>query len=262
MNGNKITFDIQGHVALIGINRPEKRNAFEIDMYVEMAKAFGELNKNPELRCGLLFAEGEHFTGGLDLVQWAAMFSEGKFPPLPEGAVDPFGLDEDNRLCKPMVMALQGICYTVGFELLLACDIRVAASNIRLSQLEVKRGIYAVGGATVRLFQEIGWGNAMRYLLTGDEINAQEAYRLGLIQEITDVGKQFDRAMEIASNISIQAPLAVQATLLSARRAKIKGDKAALESLLVDLIPIVKSEDAKEGVMSFIERRPANFKGR
>lgn len=76
-------------------------------------------------------------------------------------------------------MAAQGICYTIGFEMLLTTDVRVAASNLRLAQIEVKRGIYPVGGATVRMFQEIGWANAMRYLLTGDEITAQEAYRLG-----------------------------------------------------------------------------------
>ncbi|HRX21089.1 MAG TPA: enoyl-CoA hydratase-related protein, partial [Syntrophomonadaceae bacterium] len=101
----------------------------------------------------------------------------------------------------------------------------------------------------------------MRYILTGDEINAEEAYRLGLVQAITEPGKQFDKALEFAVKISKQAPLAVQAALKSARIARIQGAKAAIERFLPDLMPIMKSQDAAEGVQAFIERREANFKG-
>ena len=114
---------------------------------------------------------------------------------------------------KPMVMAAQGICYTIGLELMLAMDIRVASSDTRFGQIEVRRGIYPVGGGTVRLYGEIGWGNAMRYLLTGDEIPAAEALRLGLVQEVTEPGSEFERALEIAERIARQAPLGVQASL-------------------------------------------------
>ncbi|HOR93369.1 MAG TPA: enoyl-CoA hydratase-related protein, partial [Spirochaetota bacterium] len=157
---------------------------------------------------------------------------------------------------------LQGICFTVGWELMLATDVRIAATTVRLAQIEVKRGIYPVGGATVRLFEEIGWGNAMRYLLTGDEMNAQEAYRLGLVQEVVEPGKQLERAIEIATVIAKQAPLGVRAILKSARLSRVEGAKAALERLLPDLLPIMKSEDAQEGVRAFIERREAAFKGK
>jgi enoyl-CoA hydratase len=160
-----------------------------------------------------------------------------------------------------MIMAAQGICYTIGLELMLAMDIRVAASDARFGQIEVRRGIYPVGGATVRLHREIGWGNAMRYLLTADEIGAAEAWRLGLVQDVTEPGRQFDRALEIAEKISRQAPLGVQASLLSARRARSEGDKAAIARLLPDLVPIMKSEDAAEGIRSFVERREGRFKG-
>ncbi|MCP3924673.1 MAG: crotonase/enoyl-CoA hydratase family protein [Desulfobacterales bacterium] len=258
---SKINVYTENNVQMIGINRPEKRNAFDLNMYGDIALAYGELNENPDLRCGLLYAEGDHFTGGLDLTEWAPLFSEGRFPDLPAGSIDPLGLDEDNRLKKPVVVAVQGLCYTIGIELILATDIRVASKDTIFSQLEIKRGIYPVGGATVRMIQEIGWGNAMRYLLTADEITADEAYRVGLVQELTKPGSQKDKAMEIATTISKMAPLGVQATLASARLTKSKGDKAAIERLLPDLLPIMKSEDFKEGIQSFIERREANFKG-
>lgn len=262
MSNHLVSVEKEGCVLLIGMNRPDKRNALSLDMYWELAAAYGRLHNDPELRCGLLFAHGDHFTAGLDLVQWAPVFAGGKFPDIPEEMIDPFGLDEDKRLSKPLVMAVQGICYTIGFEMLLCTDVRIAASDLRLGQIEVKRGIYPVGGATVRMYQEIGWANAMRYLLTGDEITAQEAYRMGLVQQVVDPGQQFQAALDLAVRISKQAPLGVQAALRSARIARRDGNKAALERLFPDIMPIMNSEDAREGVQAFMERREANFKGR
>jgi len=262
MNEKKITVERRGPVLLVGLNRPGKMNAFDVEMYRELAEALGELHRDGGLRCGLLFAHGKHFTAGLDLPQWAPFFSEARFPELPAGACDPFGLDETKRVGKPVVMAAQGICYTIGLELMLSMDIRVAAPDVRFGQIEVRRGIYPVGGATVRLHREIGWGNAMRYLLTGDEIPAAEALRLGLVQELAEPGRQIDRALEIAETIARQAPLGVQASLKSARRTRTGGERAAIERLLPDLAPLMKSEDAAEGVRSFVERREARFKGR
>ena len=261
MNKGKIVVEEDGHVLKIEIHRPEKFNAFDLDMYRDLGLAYSELHNNPNLRCGLLVAEGEHFTAGLDLKEWAPLFGQGRFPDLPENAIDPLGLDTEKRLGKPMVMAVQGLCYTIGIELLLATDIRVAASNTRFGQIEIKRGIYPVGGATVRLMNEIGWGNAMRYLLTADVISAEEAFRMGLVQELTEPGQQINKALEIATTISKQAPLGVRATLASARIARTQGEDAAIARLLPDLMPIMESEDCKEGVQSFIERREADFKG-
>ncbi len=175
------------------------------------------------------------------MVKWFEVFSNGSFPSLPESSRDPFGLDQQRVLGKPLaIIAVQGICYTVGLELMLATDIRVASSNTRFGQIEVKRGIYPVGGATIRLQQEVGWGNAMRYLLTGDEISAEDAYRIGLIQEVTAPGEQFKRALTLAETICEQAPLGVQATLRSAHITRQEGTEKAISRLLPDLQPIME----------------------
>ena len=261
MSKSKISVEENGHVLMIGLNRPEKRNAFDLEMYRDLSLAYGELHQNSNLRCGLLFAQGDHFTAGLDLNEWAPLLSKGRFLDLPENSIDPLGLDDENKLSKPLVIAVQGVCLTIGIELLLATDIRVAAIDTKFAQLEIKRGLYPVRGGTVRLMQEVGWGNAMRYLLTADEISAEEAFRIGLVQELTEPGKQIDRALDIATTISKQAPLGVKATLTSARLARTQGEKSAIARLLPDLIPIMESEDFKEGIQSFIERREAKFKG-
>ncbi len=262
MGSTKVSIEKNDHVLMITLNRPEKLNAFDLEMYRDLSLAYGELHQDPDLRCGLLVARGDHFTSGLDLGEWAPYFGQGRFPELPEKAIDPLGLDLDNRLSKPMVMAVQGRCLTIGLELLLATDIRVAAEDTRFGQIEIKRGIYPVGGATVRLLQEIGWGNAMRYLLTADEINAREALRLGLVQAVTPPGNQIDEARAIAATIARQAPLGVQATLASARLARRDGESAAIARLLPDLVPMMQSTDVKEGLQSFLERRDAKFTGR
>lgn len=261
MRGEHTIIETQGNVLLMGLNRPKKINAFTLDMFYDLAEAFGELDSNSDLRCGLLYAVGNHFSSGLDLPEWGDVFRNNNRVMAPN-MVDPYGLVEESRCKKPMVMACQGICYTFGIELLLACDVRVAASDLRLGQLEVKRGIFPIGGATVRMFREIGWGNAMRYLLTGDEMSGAEAYRLGLIQELVEPGQQFDRALAIAEKIAKASPLGVQAALASARKARDYGDRAAAATLREDIRPLMESEDSKEGLRAFKERREPIFQGK
>lgn len=255
-----ITREIQGHIFVVGIHRATKMNAFTWNMLCDLSRAFGEYEADDILRCAVVYAAGDNFTSGLDLADVAPHVSNGE-PYFGPGGIDPWGI-HGHRLTKPLILAVQGRCYTLGTELSLAADIVVAAENTRFAQLEVKRGIFPFGGATIRLPRTAGWGNAMRYLLTGDEFSALDAYRFGLVQEIAETGLQFERAFDIAQRIAAQAPLAVKATISLARAAIDEGFHSGTNSIMPELHKIMKTEDATEGVMSFVERRPANFKGK
>jgi enoyl-CoA hydratase len=254
----RITVETREHLLLIGLNRTAKRNAFDLQMYAELAQAYGSYERDPQLRCAVLYAHGDHFAGGIELPQWAPFFRDGRMPPLPAGAIDP--LMREQSLGKPLVIAVQGWCLTIGLELLLAADIRVAADNTRFAQIEIKRGIYPIGGATVRLVQELGWGNAMRILLTGDEFGSEQAYRLGLVQEVAPAGEQLERAIDIATTIARQSPVGVRATLASARLARQDGERVAFARMLIDLQAAMATDDAVEGLNAFLERREPRFK--
>jgi enoyl-CoA hydratase len=164
---------------------------------------------------------------------------------------------------KPVVAAAHGWCMTLGIELLLAADIRVASADTRFCQMEVRRGIYPFGGATIRLPQQTGWGNSMRWLLTGDEFDAAEALRIGLVQEVaTDAAEAQATARAIAHTIADRAaPLGVRAVLASAHTARIEGDGAATDRLRPEMTRLFGNADAAEGVQSFVERREARFGG-
>jgi enoyl-CoA hydratase len=259
MSTGRIQLERRGHVLLIGLDRAAKRNAFDLALWDALCRAYGTLDRDPELRVGVLHALGDHFTGGLDLPQWAPVFASGKFP-IPDDGVDPLGLV--SRVGKPIVGAVQGICLTIGIELLLATDIRVAARSTRFAQIEIKRGIYPVGGATLRFPREVGWANAMRWLLTGDELDATEAHRLGLVQDVTEHGEQLARAVAIAEVIATQAPLGVYATLAAARHALADNEATAAARLLPDLAPLLASDDMQEGLRAFAERRAGEFRGK
>lgn len=256
----RITFERVGRVARIGLNRAAKRNAFDLLMLRELAQAITEYEDDRELWCAVLFAHGDHFTAGLELNEVGPAVASGA-PFFPEGLVDPLGLQARKRE-KPLVTAVQGYCLTIGIELLLASDIRLAADTTMLGQIEIKRGIMPFGGATIRMPAITGWGNAMRYLLTGDMFDAAEARRIGLVQEVVPAAELLEEAMGIAARVAAQAPLGVRATIASARHAMAAGEAAEAAKLLERTRAIMVSEDAAEGVRSFVERREAVFKGR
>lgn len=255
-----VTREIRGHVFLIGLNRPAKKNAFTLAMLRELSAAIGEYEANPELRVAVIHAHGDNFTAGLDLMDVAPAMSGGQGIVL-DGAYDPLGVHGKART-KPMICAVQGLCLTIGIELMLAADINVVADNTVMAQIEIKRGIFPFGGANQRWVAASGWGNAMRYLLTADELDAATAYRIGIAQEVVPVDQVLPRALALAETIAAQAPLAVAATLRSARLGVEQGVTAAFEDLTPTIKKLMVTEDAAEGVMSFMQRRPAVFKGR
>lgn len=255
-----VTLDRDGHVLLMGLNRVDKRNAFDMAMLRELSLAYGELDRDPELRCGVVFAHGEHFTAGLDLLDVGPNITADGFP-VPDGGLDFTGLYTE-PVSKPVVVAVQGRCLTLGIEIALAADVRVAARDARFAQIEVKRGIMPFGGATIRMVRDFGWGNAMRYLLTADEFDAEEAFRIGLVQQVVEPGEQLEAALAVARIIAAQAPLGVQASLRNARLAAREGPAAAAARLFPELSALMQTEDAREGLQSFIERRDGEFQGR
>jgi len=258
---DRITVERDGHVLLIGVNRPEKRNAFDLSTIEQLAVAYDRLAAERSLRVGVLFGHGDHFSAGLDLGEVGPAVAErGPHALAGPGRYDPFGVWGE-QIPKPVVMAVQGIAFTLSIELALASDIVIAADDVRFRQLEIARGIMPFGGATFRAPTQLGWGNAMRYLLTADEFGAEEAIRIGLVQEIVSAGTQLDRATEVASVIAAQAPLGVQATLANARVARAAAERAAVQHLRETVPPVLRSADAAEGVSSFLERRSGNFTG-
>lgn len=250
----------EGPILLIGIDRIPKLNGFSEIMLRELARAYGAMEREPDIRCGVLYAEGPNFTAGLQLDKVAPLLAQGG-PLFPENEVDPVCLRPPLR-SKPLVAAVQGICFTLGIELMLAADFVIAADDCRFAQVEVKRGIMAYQGATIRLPERAGTGNALRYLLTGDEFDAPTALRLGLVQEVVPTGRQLGRAVELAAIIAAQAPLAVAATLTSVRQAILEGPGAAAADLDATQARLMSTADAEEGARSFVEHRIAKFKGR
>ena len=256
--GGRVRSERHGRILKIIIDNPAKKNAFVPAMMTQLAAAMTELDRDPDLWVGVLCAEGDHFTAGLDMPKF---FGPGAEPDrTPADHIDPFGLR--NQCRKPVVTAVQGICFTVGIEMALAGDIIVAAEGSRFCQMEAKRGIAPLGGAHFRFLSRAGWGNAMYHLMLCDEFGAEEAFRIGLVQEVTPVGRQVERAMEIAGIIAGNAPLGIQVTKEAGRKFIEAGEQAA-----IDIVPTIRQRvmgtaDAAEGIQSFIERRAAVFQGR
>lgn len=251
---------LEGHVFTIGLARPAKRNAFTTAMLRDLAAAYTAFEDAPDARVALLWAEGDHFTGGLDLAEVgpAVARGDGLFP---SDGVDPLDL-VGRRRTKPVVCAVQGTCFTIGIELMLAADITIAAASTRFAQMEVRRGIMPFGGATLRFPAVAGWPRAMKHLLTGDDFTAADALAMGLVLEVVPDGMQHDAALTLARRIAERAPLAVQATRTNALIAREQGDAAARAALMAAARPLFATADAMEGVRSFIERREARFTGK
>ena len=254
---------LDGQILLIGIHRPAKRNGWTPPMFRQLAEAYTRLDDEPGLRVGVLHAFGDHFTAGLDLPAMVEYLRSGQ-KVVPPGLVEPydFGMPGYRRRSKPMLVAVQGICYTVGIELMLGADIVLAADDCRFSQMEVQRGIMATGGATLRMAERAGVGNALLHLLSADVFDSAEALRCNFVQRVVPRPELLDATLALARQIAAQAPQAV----IETRRNVLKAIELGQAAAVADFIPVqarlAASEDAAEGVRAFVEKRPARCSGR
>jgi enoyl-CoA hydratase len=263
----KVTQD--NHILMIGLNRPEKRNALNSEMFRGLSAAYTTLCDDPELRCGVLYSEADLFTSGLDLQDMAPVLldQEGLRILTEENQVDPFnwasaGARRGRMRTKPVITAINGRCFTAGIELALSTDIVVADENVVFAQTEVRRGLIPLGGAIERFVTRFGWGNAMRYLLSGDSFDAAEALRIGLVQEVVATGGARARAVDLAVRIASAAPIGVRGVLANAIVAQEAGAMAAAEHLRPYVREhISKSQDLMEGMKSVFEKREPAFRG-
>lgn len=256
----RITVRRDGPVLLMAIDRPHKLNGFTPKMFEELARAYTALETDDDLRVGVLHGEGPHFTAGLDLPKFADMMQRGA-PVIPDGLIDPFDLRAPRRQ-KPVLTAVRGITYTVGVELSMAADIAIAATDCRFSQIEVKRGVMATGGPTVRMVERAGWGHAMRWLLTGDEFDAETALRMNIVTQIVAPDQVLPTALEVARRIARAAPQAVMATRRNALLALEQGRHAAIAEFDRVNRALSQTDDAREGIAAFKDKREPDFTGK
>jgi enoyl-CoA hydratase len=253
---------LDDHLLVLTVDRVAKKNAFTPKMMGELGAALTRLDDDPDLFAGVLTFAGEHTTAGLEMpLFFGTDDGPGAGRPTgPAAPVDPFGLGR--RLRKPLVTAVQGITFTVGIEIALAGDLVVAASDARFCQLEPKRGLAPLGGATIRYVQRAGWGNAMYHLLRADEFGAAEAHRIGLVQEVVAPGEQVERAIALGRELLQCAPAALAHTIANARLALDEHEPAAIAAIPAMAAAVQATDDFREGIASFVERRPARFSGR
>jgi enoyl-CoA hydratase/carnithine racemase len=260
MSDGDIDYEKRGSIGLIGFDRPDKRNAFTVRMFERLAEVFTEADDDDDVRAIVVFGKGRDTTTGLDLMNVGPSFRAGKVP-LPAELVDPWHVV--GRLRRtPMVTAVHGRCFTLGTEIALCSDICVAAEGTIFGLKEVRVGIMPAGGGTFRFVQTAGYSNAMRYVLTGDEFDAAEGFRLGVVQEVVAPGTQLTRAIELAERIAAQAPLAVRAALANAQASLLEGWKKAIADIVPTQVPLINSEDAMEAAMAMMQERSPTFKGK
>jgi enoyl-CoA hydratase len=257
----KVAVERRGQIVLIGINRPKMFNRIDPDTFYGLAKAYYDFDNDDTLRAAVLVGHGEHFSRGNDVDAFSALAKSGKSFKLGADQIDPLGRAQ--KLSKPLVAVAHGDTWNMGHELQLAADIRVASADVQYAQTESAFG-RVPGVAPVRWPREVGWANAMRYLLTGDHWNAETAYRMGEAQEVApDKAAALEVAIGIANRIAACGPIGIKATLEAAHVAQNdSADPAAYAKLEAAYVALFRSEDFIEGRKAEAENRPPVFHGR
>jgi len=249
--------ELDGHVLVVTMNRPEARNALSGEMMAIMREAWDRVDADADVRCCVLTGAGGAFCAGADLKAMNANHpSSGSFDA---SVIEP--LLKGRRLTKPLIAAVEGPAIAGGTEILQATDIRVAGESARFGVSEARWGLFPLGGSAVRLPRQIPYTVAAELLLTGRHIRAAEALRIGLIGEVVPDGQALARALEIGAAISANGPVAVRAILRTMRETEGMPENEAFKVDAELGLAVFASADAKEGPRAFAEKRTPRFEG-
>lgn len=246
-------------VAVVTLNRPDKLNALNADVRQALMDAFDVLAGEDEVKVVVLHGAGDKaFVAGADITEFASRTPEEQRAVYRRRRI----YETVAEFPKPVIAAVHGFCIGGGSELALACDIRVADATARFSQAEVRIGLIPGGGGTQRLARLVGRGQAMLISCTGDFVEADEAHRIGLVDVLTEEGRHLERALELASRMArwslVSLRLAKQAVNAAFELPLSEGLRQEMELFL----SAFASEDGREGVRAFVEKRKPEFKGR
>ncbi|ALM86066.1 enoyl-CoA hydratase/isomerase family protein [Bordetella sp. N] len=255
-----IDFDFAEGVATIRINRPERRNALDAEHYAWLSEAWCRVRDDPKIRVAVITGAGDKsFCAGADLKSFV-----NARPSLAELALTQANplLNRGLEVWKPVVAAVNGFCLGGGMTLLLATDLRVCSEHASFGLTEVKRGVFPANGGTQRVAQQLPHAIAMEMLLIGDAMDAARAERWGLVNRVVPHAQLLDAAMDYASRLAANAPLAVQAAKELAARSRDADLATGLRMEQLFLRILQESEDVVEGTQAFAEKRTPSFQGR